>query len=217
MPVLCVLLLCVYCTVRAPRARRGWRSRPCEVDKNPTLRCLDVKTRPYEVETHTKRYLIMGSIYWESAAAATAAAIVHNAHRHSKTTAGAPLRHTRAEQSKRTHRSTSRATTSRRPPRPRYQMKGLNGLCTGLCDMCTDSESSPRNGLPKSDKQVRISQALRDATSRPLCGRPERATTGLNSQVCCGDGVGSARRAERPCASRVRNLNFTHTGPPVSH
>ena len=78
------------------------------------------------------------------------------------------------------------------PPRPRSQMTGLNGLCTGLCDMCTDSESSPRNDLPKSDKHVRMAQALRDATSssRPLCGRPERATTDLNSQVLARCAVG---------------------------
>ena len=101
---------------------------------------------------------------------------------------------TRAEQSKRTCLSVDLArdhfpTT---PPRPRHQMKGLNELCTGLCDMCTDSESSPRNDLPKSDKHVRMAQALRDATSssRPLCGRPERATTDLNSQVLARCAVG---------------------------
>ena len=113
---------------------------------------------------------------------------------------------TRAEQIKRTYRPT---TSRRPPPTPVPNEKSQWVVHAGLCDMCTDSKSSPRNGLPKSDKQVRISQALWDATSRPLCGRPERArTTGLNSQVCCGDGVGSARRAERPCASRVRNLQL---------
>jgi hypothetical protein len=122
----------------------------------------------------------------------------------------------RASRAKKTHLSVDLARDhfQTTPPTPVYQMKGPNGLCTGLYATCAQTPkalSSPRNDVPPAKERQagqNCTLALWDATSRPLCGRPERATTGLNSQVCCGDGVGSARRAERPCASRVRNLQL---------
>ena len=126
----------------------------------------------------------------------------------------------RASRAKKTHLSVDLARDhfQTTPPTPVYQMKGPNGLCTGLYATCAQTPKAAR------------AMACQRATSRSelhwrygmqQAGHSKAAHSALprvylNSQVCCGDGEGSARWVERPCASRVRNLNFTHTGPPVS-
>jgi hypothetical protein len=110
-----------------------------------------------------------------------------------------------------------RARSLRPAPHKPGTMQKVSPRCARRCLGCSWTRRSARAmSCQRASKVSANERRYRRGTRRPLCGRTERADTGLRCGTCSGHGVGSTERAARPRTRRTRFLTFTHTRSPAS-